>query len=879
MTGKTLGHYQVASRIGKGGMGEVYQAKDQKLGRDVAIKVLPEEFARDADRVARFQREAKLLASLNHPNIAAIYGLEESGGTNFLVLELVEGETLADRIKRGPVPVEEALKLALQIVEALEAAHEKGVIHRDLKPANIKVTPDGMAKVLDFGLAKAYVGEKEQADISNSPTLSDMATQQGVILGTAAYMSPEQARGKPVDKRADIWAFGCVLYEMLAGRAAFGGSDATDILAAVIRADPEWKRLPANLHWRLRELLERCLMKEARDRYDGINDARVEIRKVMADPGGVWAQPIAGTKPLRKFWIAAALLLGASIAGTAVWKLKPGETRPPVRFAFETSYGRRFSNIGIGNVLAASPDGARLVYATTAGLCMRSFDRLDDHLVAGTQGDVSSPCFSPDGRWIGYWSFSENKLMKVAVDGGTPLPLTDDRPLGSLTWSAENEILYSGMKGIMRISANGGKPETLIEAKDEIYFDPWLLPDGKSMLLTVDTKDGSAVAVQSLDSGERRLLFAGTKAQYFPTGHLVFIRNHGLWAVPFSLDKLQPTGGEVSMVQGIYQLGAPQCAISDSGTLVYLPRLVAKGNRRLVWIHSSGIEEKLQTPPRTYSNPSISPDGTRVAVQTDNEQIEIWDLVRENISPLTADDRVHLFPLWTPDGRWIVFTGTSGGASAGIYRKPSDGAGVVECLHLQKGWQLFATSWTSGGKSLVGFRQRPAIREQDIGTLQMEDNRAWRPLLQESHIETNPKMSPDGQFLAYESEESGQREVYIRSFPDVDRERFKVSTDGGNTPLWSQDGRELFYRSGDLIMAVALETKPKLRAAKPRALFHGKYFSSLGHQWDIHPDGKRFLMIKEPEFSETESASAGPSPKIIVVLNWLEELKQRAPVK
>jgi serine/threonine-protein kinase len=384
MVGKTLVHYEITAEIGKGGMGEVYQAKDTKLGRDVAIKVLPEEFARDTDRVARFQREAKLLASLNHPNIAAIFGLEESDGTHFLVMELIEGDTLADRIKSGPIPVEEALKLALQIAEALEAAHEKGVIHRDLKPANIKVTPDGKVKVLDFGLAKAYVGDSENVSPLDSPTLSAAATQQGVILGTAAYMSPEQARGKPVDKRADIWAFGVVLYEMLTGRSAFSGGDQADTLAAVIRSEPEWNSLPTNLHWRLKEVLERCLEKKARDRYSGISDARVDIQKALADPSGLFVQPSGISKPRKRIrlglpLVAAIVILTAIIIGAGVWYLKPSEPRRVVRLDHELpekqSLNLAFDST-FGHTLAVSPDGTRIVYSTGEGLFARSMNEL-----------------------------------------------------------------------------------------------------------------------------------------------------------------------------------------------------------------------------------------------------------------------------------------------------------------------------------------------------------------------------------------------------------------------------------------------------------------------------------------------------------------------
>jgi eukaryotic-like serine/threonine-protein kinase len=373
MIGKTLGHYQITNQLGKGGMGEVFRAKDEKLGRDVAIKVLPEEFAHNPERVARFQREAKLLASLNHPNIAAIHGLEESGGTNFLVLELVEGETLADQIKRGPAPVEESLKLALQIAEALEAAHEKGVIHRDLKPANIKITPDGKVKVLDFGLAKAFAAEPADSNLSNSPTLSNAATQQGVILGTAAYMSPEQARGKPVDKRTDIWAFGCVLFEMLAGRAPFSGNDVTDILAAVIRAEPDWNCLPANLHGRLREVIERCLKKDVKDRAHDISDIRLDIQKIVADSGGASIQMAAMTEHRTKLQrifprIASALVLGIIVGGVAVWKLKPPEPRQVIRFFHNLTEEQKPVYLLAYPILAVSPDGRRLAYGTNNGL-------------------------------------------------------------------------------------------------------------------------------------------------------------------------------------------------------------------------------------------------------------------------------------------------------------------------------------------------------------------------------------------------------------------------------------------------------------------------------------------------------------------------------
>ncbi len=535
--GQNISHYNVVERIGKGGMGEVFRAKDQKLGRDVAIKVLPEEFAQDADRVARFQREAKLLASLNHSNIAAIYGLEESNGTHFLVLELIEGETLAERLKRGTIPVEESLQLGLQIAEALEAAHEKGVIHRDLKPANIKVTPEGKVKVLDFGLAKAYAGDREDVNLSNSPTLSEAATQQGIILGTAAYMSPEQARGEAVDKKADIWAFGVVLFEMLTGRGMFEGRTVSDTLASVLKSEPEWKRLPPNLHPRIRFLLERCLEKEPKNRSASINEARVEIQKVLADPSGVLVQPGFAVEPRRKLqtilpWVAVTAILCIIVAIVAVWKLKPLEPGRVMRFTYELPDEQGNLRGGI----AVSPDGSQFVYLTTKGLYMRSVDALDARFIAGTDQNSTQPSFSPDGQWIAYWSSNERKLKKIAISGGAPVVLCDTgASVSGASWGSDNTIVYSDVLGggIKRVSADGGTPESLIKfdiakAKETgAPVAPHILPDGKTLLFTnLFGRDSgnNQVVVQSLKSGERKVLVKGAEGMYLPTGHIA------LWA-------------------------------------------------------------------------------------------------------------------------------------------------------------------------------------------------------------------------------------------------------------------------------------------------------------------------------------------------------------
>ncbi len=892
MIGKTLGHYQITIQIGKGGMGEVYQAKDKKLGRDVAIKVLPEEFARDADRVARFQREAKLLASLNHPNIAAIHGLEEAEGINFLVLELVQGETLADQMNRGPIPVEESLKLALQIAEALEAAHEKGVVHRDLKPSNIKVTPDGKVKVLDFGLAKAYAGDRD-VNLSNSPTLSDAATQQGLILGTAAYMPPEQAKGKTVDKRADVWAFGVVLFEMLTGWQLFTGETVSETLASVLKTEPEWKRLPPNLHPRIRFLLERCLEKESKNRYGSINDARVEIQKVLADPSGVLAQQIVGGEPRAKLqqmlpWIAAALVLGLIIAGVAIWYLKPPEPRQVMRFEYELPEGQQFGDLSY-HALSVSHDGKKIVYSTRKGLYMRSIDESIAKLIAGTEENTQNPFFSPDGKWIGYFSARDGKLKKITVNGGAPVVLCDGiGQLNGTLWNEDNTISYVSFLGdIMRISANGGTPESIVKRKLGILTNPQILPDGKSILYTSNSLSGQQkIMVQSLKSGETKELFSGYYAQYLPTGHLIYRlpNNSNLFAIPFNLDRLETTGGGVPIVED-----AMHYAVSKSGTLAYIPQVSggAAANRTLVWMNREGKEEPLSAAPNSYLSFRISPEGKRVALfvqstpSTPKPSIWIWDIARGTLTRMTFDeDAENCDPIWTLDGKRILYTSSRESVFLGngdIYWKPADGTGEAEKLASSAGRGLFPRSWSNDGKNLVVSEYTPSM-QFDIGLLSMEGDHVRKPLLQEKYSEKDPRVSHNGKWMAYASNESGSYEVYVRPFPDVNKGKWQVSTSGGHSPLWSPDDRELYYHIGDAAMAVPVETELTFQAGKPTVLFRGtNIVSTVGMDltdytyWDISPDGKRFLMLKD-------AAVQGPR-KINIVLNWLEELKQRVPAE
>jgi len=876
--GKTLGHFDLLASIGRGGMGEVYRARDRKLDREVAIKVLPEEFTRDGNRVARFQREAKLLASLNHPNIAAIHGLEESGGIQFLVLELVEGETLADRLKRGPIPADDSLKLALQIADALEAAHEKGVIHRDLKPANIKVTPEGKVKVLDFGLAKAFAEEKQEATLTYSPTLSELATQKGVILGTAAYMSPEQAKARTVDKRTDIWAFGVVLYEMLTGRQLFASDTVLDTLAGVLRKEPDWEEVPA----RVRPLLRRCLQKDPNKRLRDIGDVKIELAETLANPNDVLDQRLIAVAPERKLllgfpWIGATAILSLLVGGVAVWKLKPTEPRQVVRFSYEIPDDIPFNLIQGG---AVSPDGRKFVISTSKGLYLHPVDELTAKFIAGTEGNTRRPFFSPDGKWIGYYSATDRKLKKIAVNGGTPVPLCDVAGISGAWWNDDNTIAYGqGDDSIMRISANGGTPESIARQKSRTLADPQILPDGKSVMYTAFPMPVVKIMVQSLKSGETKELFRGVGARYLPTGHIVFMSpdNNTLFAVPFDLDRLQAKSGPVATLEGVGSY-----VVSESGTLAYIPGASGAANSRqtLVWVNREGKEEPLSAAPNQYTFFRISPDGKRVALTVGTppkDHIWIWDAVRETMTRLTLDEGTdNMTPLWTPDGKRIVYTSSRENLMLGdIYSKASDGTGEAEKLASSPGRGLVPWSWSKDGRTLVLWEFDSTASNQDIGMLAMEGNHLRKPLLQEKHVEHDPRISPDGRWLAYASNESGKVEVYVRPFPEVNKNRWQVSTSGGNNPLWSLDGRELFYHTRDAAMAVPVETAPTFNPGKPTVLFRGTHSKCTWladyTYWDISPDGKHFLMMKE-------AATEAPR-KINIVLNWIEELKQRVPAK
>jgi serine/threonine protein kinase/dipeptidyl aminopeptidase/acylaminoacyl peptidase len=879
------GHYEILGHLGAGGMGEVYRAVDRNLGRDVAIKVLPASFAEDKERMARFEREARLLAALNHPHIAAIHGLEESGGKRFLVLELVEGETLRARLERGSLSAEEALKIALQLAEGLEAAHEKGIIHRDLKPGNVMLTPDVKVKILDFGLAKVYSAEATDIDIAKSPTITGQMTEPGVILGTAAYMSPEQVRGRAADRRADIWAFGCVLFEMLTRRAAFPGKDTTEILAAVIRAEPEWTSLPTNLHGRLREVIERCLKKDLRDRYHDISDVRADLQRVLSDPSGVLTQPVPIVSLQKKLrlglpWVAGVAVLGGILGGLAGWNLRKPEARQVVRFDYLLPEGQQLSN-ALSRILAISPDGRHIAYSTPQGLYLRSMDEKVAKLISGTEGESIEPFFSPDGQWIGYFSSADGELKKIPARGGAPVVLCAAREVLGASWREDETIVFGQPPNeIMRISAGGGSPESLAKLKTGYFIVlPQLLPGGRSVLYTSLEAGGGLIRAQPLKAGEAKDLFKGYGAQYLPTGHIVYILNDNILAVRFDPDRLEVIGGPVSVVEG-----ASDIAVSDSGTLAYLPQAfpeIPYNRRTLVWVDREGKEEAIAAEPGTYITPRISPDGKRIALSVqvrDKVDIWTWDLSRRSLTKLTFDDGAEVSPLWTPDGRRVAFF-SKGADRLGVYWKAADGTGKDEFF----GGGDYPASWSADGKTLVLMEWNAESMNYDIAVLPLEGDRKLGVLLKEKHNEAQPRISPDGRWMAYMSDESGRNQVYVRPFPEVDGGRWQVSTSGGDSPLWSPDGRELLFRNGDAVMSAPIETDPAFSPGMPKRLFQGTYANSeLWYDswdwaaWDISPDGRRFLMMKE-----TGLAASGRvrSRKITVVLNWFEELKRRMPAK
>jgi eukaryotic-like serine/threonine-protein kinase len=859
-TGSRLGPYEIAAAIGAGGMGEVYRARDSKLGRDVALKILPERFARDADRLARFQREAKVLASLDHPNIASIYGLEDSSGTRALVMQLVEGPTLADRIRQGPIPVEEALKIAKQICEALEYAHEHGIVHRDLKPANVKVTADDAVKVLDFGLAKALEGGAASIDISTSPTLSRMATMQGVLLGTAAYMSPEQAKAKPVDRRADIWAFGCVLYEMLTAKQTFTGETTTDTLAAVIKDEPDWSRLPATTPGRVRVLLQRCLQKDPKQRLRDIGDARISLDEVLS--GASDPTSVVGRSPF------------------AATPLVRSEISLPEKMVLSPS-----------GVLALSPDGRQLAFAAGGAdgvmrIWIRSLDSLEARPLLGTEAPAFPPFFwSPDSRQIAF--DAGGKLKKISISGGVAQTLCDLAGLAvGGSWNKDGMIIFGQGGGcLMRVSANGGSasPLTVLNTAggDNHHVIPFFLPDGRHFIyLRASHKaDNYGIYIGSIDTkpdeqDSRLLLETKFGAIYVPssdggTGHLLFVRDGELWAQSFDAHRLELSGEPVSIAVdvGTFLDGALFSA-SANGILVYKSGGSQEG--LLTWFDQRGRRLGTVGEPGTCLALSLSPDGTRAAVCRLAASPALWliDLSRGTATRFTFGTSPAVAGTWSPDGSRIIFAYAN---TFDLYQKATSGVRVEELL-LTSGHPKYPMSWSRDGRFLLYRTSNPKTGKRDLWVLPLEGEKTPFPLLSTEFNHSSGQLSPDGRWVAYTSDESGRDEVYVRTFsPESsaaasDEGKWMVSTGGGSEPRWNGDGKRLYYLAPDRnLMAVEIATETGLAASVPKVLFQApQRTATLPYTWDVTADGKRFLF----------SAPAEQRKPFTLVLNWQTALKK-----
>lgn len=885
-TGTQFGRYEIRSQLGVGGMGEVYRARDSRLNRDVAIKVLLDSCLRDPDRMSRFEREAQVLAALNHPNIAAIYGLEEINGTGAqlnqvgLVMELVEGPTLADRLCAGPIALDEVLPIAKQLIDALEVAHERNIIHRDLKPANVKVTEEARVKVLDFGLAKVFLRDTPNADLSHSPTLLK-GTEAGVILGTAAYMSPEQAKGKVVDKRSDIWAFGCVLFEMLSGKQPFAGETLTDTLASVVRGEPDWDQLPATTPASVKRLIQRCLEKDVRRRLRDIGDARFELDQTAVNN----VQPTIAQQKTSRSWLSfvvvAALVALAAVVSAFVTRWFASKAAPPlvVRTVQELPTDQ-ISSGEARNRVAISPDGTKLIYVAKQRLYLRPLNSLESTPIAGTEGG-NSPFFSPDGQWLGFWA--SGQIKKVQISGGTASPICNAEAIGA-SWGPDDTILIGAIySGILRVPASGGKPVTVVQPKPSFAYEyPQFLPDGRSFLYTRRTPGSvsqNQLVMRSVDKDDETVILTGVyNFSYLKSGIIVYTvgsNSNGveLHAVAFDVSSRKVSGSPVTVVKDVAATtfwGGAHFAVSESGTLAYLPAIAGSHQTRLVRVSQVGQVEVLAAESRLYSDPRVSSDGHFVAAHLQGDDNDVWvaSVERGTLTRLSFNPGEDETPVWSPDGRTVAWSASRSDLVRGIFRRSADGRGNEELI-----WSLdlhaHVRDWTPDGKALI-FETTSPKTNNDIWRLDLDGQPRATPVVQTPFNEHNSRLSPDGHWLAYTSNESGRDEIYVQAYSQGGA-RLTVTTSGGDQPVWAHDGRTLFFRSNSAVYAIDFVPGPQPSVSNARSLFPDRFDNpQAGNHtgYDVFPDG-RLLMLQ----SSTDSAN--DRTKIVMVFNWLEELKQQ----
>jgi serine/threonine-protein kinase len=886
--GTRIGSYEIVGILGAGGMGEVYRARDSKLNREVALKVLPSAVAADPERLARFRREAQVLAALNHPNIAHVHGFEDSGDTHALVMELVEGPTLFDRIAQGPLALTEALPIAKQIAEAMEAAHEQGIVHRDLKPANVKVREDGTVKVLDFGLAKALGTDPSGvsgADPTNSPTLTARSTQLGMIIGTAAYMSPEQAKGRQVDRRADIWAFGVVLFEMVTGKRGYEAEDISETLAAVLTREVDWKALPSDTPARLKALVRDCLVRDPKERLRDIGDARRELQRLIEGApeataaSGTTALPAPAWQRLLPWGIAAVAVIAAAASAMMTQKAPPS----PAAVTRAQSELKKFSAF-----VGLSKDGSKAAYVEAGGadttvMMLRTLDQFEAKPIAGTGGS-GWPLFSPDGQWIAYSTITGTKISKIPITGGTSITLCEGNFGSGAAWSLDDRIVFAGPKGLMQVPAGGGTPTALTTVDDKKgetgHSRPQFLPGEKQLLFTLSVKDAGAggpqFAVLDLASGAYRTVArGGANGRYVPTGHLVYLRGTTLFAVPFDLKTLSVTGAEAPVVEAVSTQGPPgtaDYAVSDDGLLMYFVGEANASGTTLAWADRQGKTTRLPGQSTgLWGTGRFSPDGRFVANgisnSTGGRDIWIFDVERGTPTRVTFGE-YNDFPVWTPDSKRIYFGATRNGKS-GIYRAPPDGSGKAELVLETKG-QPTPESVSLNESTLLYTEAADGktSRIMVVGLVNGVASGAAKPLHDSAVGEGNPQFSPNGRWVAYVSTESGGAEIYVHAFPEAGA-RKRVSSDGGLKPRWSFDGRELFYWAGQpptKLVSVDIPANDALNPSVPKTVFEGQVF---GTTWDVTRDKNRFLV-------ELTSAAG---THLATVTNWFAELVKRAPAK